>query len=177
MTDSDGAVAPLTLAAKLLTLLRMRRGTDGHIPSARDISAVSAPDGARPTVSHTQVNDLLNGRNANPTSVTITALAGALDAPAAFLLPGWDDLAALETFRKSPEAREALRLMEGLEVQDIAGIVDALREVRRNHGLPEHVPEIPTPPPGVDQPRKGRPRRLLSFTEAAARAVDDLEGR
>ncbi|WP_432034229.1 hypothetical protein [Streptomyces antibioticus] len=167
----------LSLASKLLILLRLRRDTEGYIPSARDVSAASSPAGSRPSISHTQANDLLNGRNANPTSVTITALAGALDAPAAFLLPGWDDLAALTTFQNHPEAREVLRLMQGLEVQDIAGIVEDLREVRRRHGLPEHVPEIPTPPPGVDQPRKGRPRRLLSFAEAAARAVDDLEGR
>ncbi|MGQ4424519.1 hypothetical protein ACN6LL_006973, partial [Streptomyces violaceoruber] len=79
--------------------------------------------------------------------------------------------------QERPEAREVLRLMQGLEVQDILEISSKLREIRGRRGLPEEVPTIPPPPPGVDQPREGRPRRLLSLHEAAERAADDLEGR
>ncbi|NUK32324.1 hypothetical protein HRW12_00735 [Streptomyces lunaelactis] len=120
----------------------------------------------------------MNGTSSNPTSSTVAALAQALGAPAAFLLPGaeWDDLAALTVYRERPEAREVLRLMQGLEVQDILEICTMLREKRRRAGLSDDVPAIPPPPPGVDQPRDGRPRRL-SLEEAAERAADYLEGR
>lgn len=171
---------PMGLCAKLLTLLRQRRDPDGFTPSARDIAeATSMPGHRKPVVSHGQVNSLLNGVSCNPTSSTVTALAQALDAPAAFLLQGpeWDDLAALTVYRDHPEAREVLRLLQDLDVQDIADIASTLRKIRRDKGLPEDVPAIPPPPPGVDQPREGRPRRRLSLSEAAERAAADLEGR
>ncbi|MGP8301963.1 hypothetical protein ACTPOK_29400 [Streptomyces inhibens] len=179
MTETPDQVQPLSLSAKLLALLRLRRDPDGFTPSARDIAlATTQPGQRKPFLSHGQVNGLLNGTSSNPTSATTTALAQALDTPSAFLLPGreWDDLAALTVYRERPEARQALRLMQGLEVQDILEICTILRKARRRAGLPEDVPAIPTPPPGVDQPREGRPRRL-SLNEAAERAADDLEGR
>ncbi|MFE0190693.1 hypothetical protein [Streptomyces sp. NPDC058989] len=180
MAGTHGENEPLTLRAKLLTLLRLRRDPDGFTPSARDVAEATHQQGpGKPKLSHGQVNSLLNGTSNNPTSSTVSALARALRAPAAFLLPGpeWDDLAALTVYAKRPEAREALRLMEGLEVEDILQISTQLREMRHRAGLAEDVPSIPPPPPGVDQPREGRPRRRLSFNEAAARAADDLEGR
>ncbi|MFE7780582.1 hypothetical protein [Streptomyces nigrescens] len=166
------------LSTKLMALLRLRRDPEGFPPSVRDIAEATTPAGQRkPAVSHGTVNGLVNGTNHNPRVSTLTALAQALDAPSAFLLPGpaWDDLTALTVYRERPEAREALRLMQGLEVQDILEICTMLREARHRAGLPEDVPAIPTPPPGVDQPREGRPRRL-SLNEAAERAADDLEG-
>ncbi|MFI2258915.1 hypothetical protein [Streptomyces tubercidicus] len=178
MANTPDRTQPLSLRSKLLTLLRLRRDRDGFTPSARDVSAATTPDGQRkPVLSHGQVSSLMNGASSNPTSSTVVALAAALSVPAAFLLPGeeWDDLAALTVYRERPEAREALRLMHGLEVQDILEICTILREARRRAGLPEEVPAIPLPPPGVDQPREGRPRRL-SLDEAARRAADDLEG-
>jgi len=98
--------------------------------------------------------------------------------PAGFLLrgPEWDDLTALTVYAQHSEAREVLRLLQGLEVQDILEISTTLREMRRRRGLSEDVPPIPPPPPGVDQPREGRPRRR-SLDEAAERAADYLEGR
>ncbi|MER6126915.1 hypothetical protein ABT173_30880 [Streptomyces sp. NPDC001795] len=180
MEDTSDGLEPSSLSAKLLALLRLRRDPDGFTPSARDVAqATSNPGRRKPVLSHGQVNSLLNGTSSNPTSSTIAALAGALDAPAAFLLPGaeWDDLTALTVYRERPEARETLRLMQGLEVQDILEINIRLREIRGRRGLSNDVPAIPPPPPGVDQPREGRPRRHLSWDEAAERAAADLEGR
>ncbi|WP_406303756.1 hypothetical protein OHA61_17140 [Streptomyces sp. NBC_00885] len=179
MADLHKRSEQLSLRAKLLVLLRLRRDPDGFTPSARDVSVATTLEGQRkPRLSHAQVNSLMNGTSSNPTSSTVAALAQALDAPAAFLLPGaeWDDLAALTVYRERPEVREVLRLMQGLEVQDILEICTMLREKRRRAGLSDDVPAIPPPPPGVDQPRDGRPRRL-SLEEAAERAADYLEGR
>ncbi|MFJ2247506.1 hypothetical protein ACIQ9I_03100 [Streptomyces sp. NPDC094461] len=177
MADTHDAKQPLTLRAKLVALLRQRRDDHGFTPSARDISNVTR-QGPGATVSHGQVNSLFNGASGNPTAATLGAVATALGAPTAFLLPGseWDDLTALSVFAARPEAREILRLMQGLEVQDILEISSRLREIRRQRGLSEDVPTIPPPPPGVDQPREGRPRRR-SLDEAAERAADYLEGR
>jgi transcriptional regulator with XRE-family HTH domain len=163
-----------------MALLRLRRDPDGFTPSARDISEATSQEGRRkPDLSHGTVSSLLNGESSNPRTTSVITLARALDAPAAFLLPGeeWDDLTALTVYASSPEARQTLRLMSGLTMQDIVEINSVLREKRRSLGLPEDVPPIPAPPPGVDQPREGRPRRRLSLTEAAERAAADLEGR
>ncbi|MGW4599265.1 hypothetical protein ACWEOA_28805 [Streptomyces sp. NPDC004457] len=175
--DTHSGEQPLSLTAKLLALLRLRRDPDGYTPSARDVSEATRT-GQGASISHGQVTSLLNGSSGNPRMSTISSVAEALGAPAAFLLPGseWDDLTALTMYATSPEAREVLRLMQGLEVQDILEISSRLREIRRREGLPEDVPTIPPPPPGVDQPREGRPRRR-SLDEAADRAADYLEGR
>ncbi|MFE2289873.1 hypothetical protein [Streptomyces sp. NPDC059452] len=177
MADTHETGRALSLPAKLLALLRLRRDGDGFTPSARDVSKATR-NGPGPTLSHSQANSLLNGSSGNPTASTLRSVASALGAPTAFLLPGaeWDDLTALTVFAARPEARELLRLMHGLEVQDILDISSRLREIRRQKGLSEDVPTIPTPPPGVDQPREGRPRRR-SLHEAAERAADYLEGR
>ncbi|MEV4557165.1 hypothetical protein AB0K51_09220 [Kitasatospora sp. NPDC049285] len=177
MTGSESAAAATSLAAKLQLMLRLRRDPDGHIPSARDISRwTTEPGYLRPAVSHTAVNDLINGQNDNPTSATITALARALDAPAAWFLPGWNDLTALRVLSEHKAARDAVRLMDGLDVEDMTDVMCYVQAIRRKRGLPECVPEIPVPPAGIDQPRQGRPRRRLSLAEAAQRAADDLEG-
>ncbi|MGW2021978.1 MULTISPECIES: hypothetical protein [Streptomyces] len=168
-----------SLSAKLMALLRLRRDPDGFPPSMRDVAEATTPAGQRkPALSHGTVNGLVNGTNANPRVSTLTALAQALDAPSAFLLPdpAWDDLAALTVYQERPEAREALRLMQDLEAQDIVEISNQLKELRGRRGLSPDVPPIPPPAPGVDQPREGRPRRRLSMEEAAGRAADDLEG-
>lgn len=176
MAETHGSGRALSLRAKLLALLRLRRDGEGFTPSARDISKATH-NGPGPSLSHSQVNSLLNGSSANPTAGTLGSVASALDVPSAFLLHGaeWDDLTALTVFASRPEAREVLRLMQGLEVQDILAISSRLQEIRRQQGLPEDVLTIPPPPPGVDQPREGRPRRR-SLHEAAERAADHLEG-
>lgn len=177
MADTHDTGQALSLQAKLIALLRRLRDPDGYTPSARDISNATRK-GPGASISHGQVTSLFNGSSGNPRASTIGAMADALDAPAAFLLQGpeWDDLTALSVFASSPEAREVLRLMQGLEVQDILEISSTLRELRRRKGLSEDVPAIPPPPPGVDQPREGRPRRR-SLHEAAERAADYLERR
>ncbi|OKK07989.1 hypothetical protein AMK26_02775 [Streptomyces sp. CB03234] len=179
MADTRDQPQPLSLSAKLLALLRLRRDSEGFPPSVRDIAQATTPAGQRkPLLSHGTVNSLMNGTHSSPKAATLAALAQALDAPVAFLLSGpeWDDLTALTVYQERPEAREALRLMLGLEVQDILEITMKLKEIRGRRGLSEDVPAIPPPPPGVDQPREGRPRRL-SLHEAAERAAEDLEGR
>ncbi|WP_261951627.1 hypothetical protein [Streptomyces nigrescens] len=177
MADTHDAGRPLSLHAKLLALLRLRRDPDGFTPSARDIADTTRREPTA-TISHGQVTSLINGSSRNPTASTIEAVANALGAPAAFLLPGaeWDDLTALSAFVSRPEVREILRLTQDLDAQDILEIRSRLQEIRRRKGLPEDVPTIPPPPPGVDQPREGRPRRR-SMHEAAERAADYLEGR
>lgn len=178
MTSTNDQPGPPSLATKLLVLLRLRRDPQGFIPSAREVAdATNEARNRGPRLSHATVNGLINGTSTNPTSSTLVALADALGAPAPFLLPGWDDLTALTIFEENPGAREVLRLLRDLEMQDIEDTVKKLREVRRQRGLPEEVPALPPPPTGVDQPRDGRPRRRLSFNEAAERAADDLEGR
>lgn len=178
MTSTNDQPGPLSLGAKLLVLLRLRRDPQGFIPSAREVAdSTKGAESRGSALSHATVNGLMNGTSTNPTSSTLVALADALGAPVPFLLPGWDDLTALTVFEESPGAREVLRLLQGLEMQDIEDIVKRLREVRRQRGLPAEVPALPPPPAGVDQPRDGRPRRRLSFNEAAERAADDLEGR
>jgi transcriptional regulator with XRE-family HTH domain len=180
MADTSTTPEHMSLSAKLLTVFRLRRTPDGFTPSAHDIAkATSKTQPGSTAVSHGQVNSLLNGSSRNPRSSTLTALAQALDVPAAFLLPGpeWDDLTALTVYRDRPEAREVLRLMQDLAAEDVVDIMSLLRKMRRDAGLSEDVPAIPLPPPGVDQPREGRPRRRLSLSEAAERAAADLEGR
>ena len=180
MANASGTPELMSLSEKLLALFRLRRDSDGFIPSAHDVAkATSESPRSKPVVSHGQVSSLLNGSSCNPRSTTVTALSQALAAPAAFLLPGleWDDLTALRVYRERPEAREVLRLMQGLKEEDIVEVMSMLRKMRRDAGLPEDVPAIPPPPPGVDQPREGRPRRRLSLSEAAERAAADLEGR
>ncbi len=178
MADTSDKPELMSLSAKLLTLLRLRRTPDGFTPSARDIAQATTTPEHTPVLSHGQVNSLLNGTSCNPRSSTVTALAQALDVPAAFLLPGpeWEDLTALTVYREHPEAREVLRLMKGVDMQDILEIITRLRGIRHHAGLPENVPALPPPPPGVDQPREGRPRRRLSLNEAAEKAAADLEG-
>lgn len=177
MDDSHDTGQHLSLRAKLIALFRLRRDPDGFLPSARDVSNATRT-GKGTSISHGQVVSLFNGKSSNPRASTIDSLAHALDVPAAFLLSGveWDDLTALTVYATRPEAREVLRLMQGLEVQDILEICTRLQETRRRQGLPEVVPAIPPPPPGVDQPREGRPRRR-SLNDAAERAADYLEGR
>ncbi|MFF4050424.1 hypothetical protein ACFYZ5_27665 [Streptomyces chartreusis] len=179
MADTSGTPELMSLSEKLLVAFRLRRDSDGFTPSAHEIAkATSKPPSIKPVVSHGQVNSLLNGTSYNPRSSTVTALAQALDVPAAFLLPGpeWDDLTALRAYQERSEAREVLRLMQGLTTEDIVDVMSMLRKKRRDAGLPDDVPAIPLPPPGVDQPREGRPRRRLSLSEAAHRAAADLEG-
>ena len=104
MADTHDAGRPLSLRAKLLTLLRLRRDSDGFTPSARDI-ADSTAAGPSSTVSHGQVASLVNGKSGNPRASTIDSLARALGVPAAFLLRGaeWDDLTASRSTRHGPK--------------------------------------------------------------------------
>ncbi|WP_405613453.1 hypothetical protein [Streptomyces sp. NBC_00076] len=166
------------LASKLAVLLRRKRGADGKTPSTRVIAAATAQaPGGKPAMTHQVVNDLLNGDKSNPTISQLAGLARALNSPVAYLLPGYNGLTSLAVYEKHQDAREALRLVHDLGEAGAAELLEAAREIRLRHGHSDlTVPEVPEPlHPAAEPPRPGR-RRRLSFTEAAERAVSDLEG-
>ena len=128
-------------------------------------------------MTHQVINELLNGDKSNPTVAQLAGLARALDSPVAYLLPGYNGLTSLSVYEEHQDAREALRLVHDLGEDGVAELLEAAREIRRRHGHSDlTVPEVPDPlPTAAEPPRPGR-RRRLSFTEAAERAVSDLEG-
>ncbi|MFI6464488.1 hypothetical protein [Streptomyces sp. NPDC050538] len=166
------------LSSKLAVLIGRKRRSDGKTLSVRDIAAATAEaPGGKPAMTHQVVNDLLNGVKANPTVSQLAGLARALASPVAYLLPGYNGLTSLSVYEDCPDAREALRLIHDLGDAGAAELLEAAREIRLRHGRSDlAVPEVPEPiPPVPEPPRPGR-RRRLSFTEAAERAVSDLEG-
>ncbi|TQF05524.1 hypothetical protein E6W39_28985 [Kitasatospora acidiphila] len=177
MTAPPPSEVPTTLAGKLDLLLRRLAVTIGHTPSVRELAARTAPaDGDPPSLSHAVINDLLNGRKTNPPCTTIQAVAQAFDAPAAYLLPGWDDLTGLTAYQQEPGIREAVRLVAGLGPEAAAELVAAARDIRARRSLSTApVPEVPDVPPLAPEPtRPGRRRGgRRSDTEMAARAADN----
>ncbi|MFI6050422.1 hypothetical protein ACIBCO_10055 [Streptomyces violascens] len=172
---SPGLDVPLS--SKLALLIRRMRDRDGKAPSTRSIAAATAetPDG-KPALTHQVVNDLLNGTKDNPSVNQVAGLARAFEAPIAYLLPGYNGLTSLGVYERQPAAREALRLIHDLGETGAAELLEAAREIRLRHNKSDlDIPEVPTLPETVEPPRPGR-RRRLSFTEAAERAVSDLEG-
>ncbi|MFE9770698.1 hypothetical protein ACF09H_08625 [Streptomyces sp. NPDC014983] len=166
------------LASKLALLLRRKTEADGKTPSTRALAAATAErPGERPAMTHQVVNDLLNGVKSNPSISQLRGLARAFDCPVAFLLPSYNGLTSLSVYEEQQDAREALRLVHDLGEAGAAELLEAAREIRLRHGRTDlTVPEVPEPmPPAAEPPRPGR-RRRLSFTEAAERAVSDLEG-
>ncbi|GAA3304675.1 hypothetical protein GCM10020295_56430 [Streptomyces cinereospinus] len=166
------------LSSKLAVLLSRKRGADGRTPSVRVIAAATAETpGGKPAMTHQVVNDLLNGTKANPTTSQLIGLARAFDCPVAYLLPGYNGLTSLAVYEEHQDVREALRLVHDLGQAGAAELLEAAREIRSRHGHSDlTVPEVPESlPPATEPPRPGR-RRRLSFTEAAERAVSDLEG-
>ncbi|MEV4444683.1 hypothetical protein [Streptomyces mirabilis] len=166
------------LSSKLAVLIGRKRRADGKTLSTRDIAAATAESpGGKPAMTHQVVNNLLNGVNQNPSSTQLAGLARAFDSPVAYLLPGYNGLTSLSVYEKYPDAREALRLIHDLGEAGATELLEAAREIRLRNGHSDlTVPEVPEPlPPAAEPPRPGR-RRRLSFTEAAERAVSDLEG-
>ncbi|MFF3976921.1 hypothetical protein [Streptomyces sp. NPDC001828] len=165
------------LSSKLALLLRRKRDRDGKAPSTRAIAAATAATpGGKPALTHQVVNDLLNGAKDNPSVSQLEGLARAFDAPVAYLLPEYNGLTSLGVYEKQPDAREALRLIHDLGEAGAAELRQAARAIRLRHNKSDlDIPEVPTLPETAEPPRPGR-RRRLSFTEAAERAVSDLEG-
>ncbi|MEH0609108.1 MULTISPECIES: hypothetical protein [Streptomyces] len=168
----------IPLASKLAVLLSRKRGADGKTPSTRAIAAATAETpGGKPAMTHQVVNDLLNGIKTNPSTSQLLGLARAFDCPVAYLLPGYNGLTSLSVYEEQQDAREALRLVHDLGQAGVAELLEAAREIRARHGHSDlTVPEVPEPPPPVAEPPRPGRRRRLSFTEAAERAVSDLEG-
>ncbi|MFD5427451.1 hypothetical protein [Streptomyces sp. NPDC127084] len=170
--------AHVSLASKLALLLRRKTAADGREPSIRALAAATAetPNG-KPAMTHQVVNDLLNGTKANPQLSQLLGLARAFRCPTAFLLPGYNGLTSLSVYEEHPDAREALRLIHDLGAAGAAELREAARAIRLRHGHSDvAVPEVPEPMPELPiAPRPGR-RRRLSLSEAAERAVSDLEG-
>ncbi|WP_406738523.1 hypothetical protein OG365_24195 [Streptomyces sp. NBC_00853] len=169
--------ADISLASKLALLLRRKIARTGQRPSVRTLErATAATPGGKPAMTHQVINDLLNDEKRDPKTSQLLGLARAFDAPVAFFLPRYNGLTSLEVYEASADAREALRLIHDLGDDGAAELLEAAREIRRRHGKTDtNIPEVPELPPTVEPPRPGR-RRRLSFTEAADRAVSDLEG-
>ncbi|MEU6475290.1 hypothetical protein ABZ858_00090 [Streptomyces sp. NPDC047017] len=169
----------IPLASKLALLVRRKAAKVGRqATSVRVLSDATAEEpGGKPAMTHQVVNDLLNGVKANPTTAQLTGLARAFDCPVPFLLPGYNGLTSLSVYERQEDAREALRLIHDLGEAGAAELLEAAREIRLRHGRTDlTVPEVPEQlPPLAEPPRPGR-RRRLSFSEAAERAVSDLEG-
>jgi transcriptional regulator with XRE-family HTH domain len=166
------------LSSKLAVLLKRRLEREGRTPSTRALAAdTAATPGGKPVMTHQVVNDLLNGVKSDPKSSQLAGLARAFGSPVAYLLPGYNGLTSLSVYEEHQDAREALRLIHDLGEAGAAELLEAAREIRQRHGHSNlNVPEVPEPiPPAAEPPRPGR-RRRLSFTEAAERAVSDLEG-
>ncbi|MGW4979804.1 hypothetical protein [Streptomyces mirabilis] len=166
------------LSSKLAVLLGRKLRADGKTPSTRDIAdATAKTPGGKRTMTHQVVNDLLNGVKANPTIAQLMGLARAFESPVAYLLPGYNGLTSLSVYEEYPDAREALRLIHDLGEAGAAELLEAAREIRLRHGHSDlTVPEVPETLPSVAEPPRPGRRRRLSFTEAAERAVSDLEG-
>ncbi|WP_406050878.1 hypothetical protein OG280_26055 [Streptomyces virginiae] len=169
----------VTLASKLALLLRRIVDRTGQRPSVRTLEkATAVTPGGKPAMTHQVINELLNDYDGkrDPKASQLLGLARAFDAPVAFFLPGYNGLTSLEVYEAQADAREALRLIHDLGETGAAELAEAAREIRRRHGKTEtNIPEVPELPAVVEPPRPGR-RRRLSFTEAAERAVSDLEG-
>ncbi|MGW1064422.1 hypothetical protein ACWD4F_07910 [Streptomyces aureus] len=128
-------------------------------------------------MTHQVVNDLLNGVKSNPSASQLRGLARAFDSPVAFLLPGYNGLTSLSVYEEHQDAREALRLIHDLGEVGAAELLEAARAIRLRHERTDlSVPEIPEPMPLPAEPRRPGRRRRVSFTEAAERAISDLEG-
>ncbi|MER8188685.1 hypothetical protein [Kitasatospora sp. NPDC094015] len=153
--------AALRLAEKLQHQRRRLLRTDGRLPSSRHLAARSADTDGTPTISHAVISDVLAGNKANPPLRTLHGLARAFDVPAAYLLPGWDDLTSLQVYRDHEDARQALRLIAGLGPQGAAALLESARGIRANAGLgQEPVAEVPDAPlPTRTGP--GRPPRTV----------------
>lgn len=167
----------LTLAAKLAFLLRRRPGPDGEPPSNQTLSEeIRALPGHKRGGSVGQLSKLRRGDDTNPTLDTIGALATVLGAPAAFLLPGWEEFDVLSAIEGNPKARDLVRHLDGLPPAEIDGLLEHLRERRSQLGLAPDVPTrvIDTEPDSGDVNRRHRRRR--SMEEAAKYAADSLEG-
>lgn len=167
---------PASLHQKLTMLRRLLLTPTGKLPSLRDLERNSADSAGRPAISHSAIGKILDG--SAPGLDNVPAVARAFDCPAAYLLPGWDDLTALTVFEQHPAARQALRLLDGLDDGAADELLAAARAIRLSRGLDdEDVPEAPPLPPLPTVPADGRlRRRRLPMAQAAERAAEDLQG-
>ncbi|MDJ0463098.1 hypothetical protein [Streptomyces sp. H27-C3] len=167
----------LTLAAKLAYLLRRRPGPDGELPSNRALStAIQNLPGHTRGGSVGALSKLRRGEDDNPTVATLTALSAVLDAPSAFLLPGWDDFGALSALERNHQALDIVRHLDGLPPADLDALLEQIQDRREQLGLDRNTPaeEIETEPDSGEVNRRYRRRR--SMEEAAKYAADSLEG-
>jgi transcriptional regulator with XRE-family HTH domain len=165
----------LALADKLRFLVR--RLSPGDPPSARALSAaIKALPGHTRGGSPQAVVQLLKGEDTNPTIATVQAFAAVLNAPSAFLLPGWDDLDALTSLQRSPTAADIVRHLEGLPEADLAALLTQVQGRRKELGLtPEKPPTRIEAEPGPTE-EKSRDRRRRPPKERGKYAADTLEG-
>lgn len=166
----------LTLAAKLRHLIR-RRSPDPVQPlSPRKLSAaMKALPGHTRGGSPTAINNLTRGVDDNPTVATLIDLAQILEAPAPFLLPGWDDVRALAVFQGDPRVADILRHLEGLPRSDLDEFLERLKKRRVELGMPQDCDPEPIEYHDIDPVDRADPRKR-SPEESARYAADSLEG-
>ncbi|MFD6934610.1 hypothetical protein ACFWAP_00445 [Streptomyces goshikiensis] len=160
-----------TLAAKLSWLMDHRTDANGDRWTSRSLALETAARGDG--MSHATVGAIAKGTNANPRIQTIETLALALGVPASFFLRGYteEDLPALALL-DIPRIRRIVHLMQGLTGEDFDKLEDTLHLIHVRRGLEgEYIPETATD----EAPKKRRPGRRRTLTEAAKRAADTLE--
>ncbi len=166
----------LSLAAKLSHLIR--RWEPDRPTNSRQLSAATkALPGYDRGLSHTAIDNLREGKQGNIKVSSAVDLADVLGAPAAFLLPGYDDLLALYEITNNPWAVEIVRHLRDMPDADQAQLLADLRARRVERGLPadvppEHIEEVPR----EVEDRKNRDRRKKSPKEIGQLAADTLEG-
>ncbi|GAA0406314.1 hypothetical protein [Streptomyces luteireticuli] len=167
-----------SLTAKLAHLLRRKPGADGEPLSNRALAdrIRAQPGYAGRGGSHAAIHKLRVGTDNNPTVSTVDQLAQALEAPSAFLLPGWDDLEALTVFQQSAEARAIVRHLQQLPPEELAHILTYVQGRREELGLKKEVPPEEITPAHDSGDTAARFRRRRTREEAARYAADSLEG-
>ncbi|MFI5822891.1 hypothetical protein ACIA8I_27920 [Streptomyces rishiriensis] len=99
-----------------------------------------------------------------------------LRAPAAFLLPGWDEFDVLSVIEGNPKAHDVVRHLDGLSPADLDALLEHLRERRSQLGLAPDVPTTVIDAESDSGDVNRRHRRRRSMEEAAKYAADSLEG-
>ncbi|MGW9067823.1 hypothetical protein ACWGQT_00025 [Streptomyces yangpuensis] len=149
----------------------------GAPPNTRQLSAAfQARPGHTRGGSHAAFAKLLSGKDTNPTIATLVGLADVLQVPAAFLVPGSEDLRALSVLEVSEQVREVVRHLEGLPEADLEALVRQLKKRRADLGLTPDCPIEEIVDVRLDSKDDRGDRRKRDPDASAKYAADSLEG-
>ncbi|MFK0015786.1 helix-turn-helix domain-containing protein [Streptomyces sp. NPDC091027] len=160
-----------TLAAKLSWLMDNRTDPSGTTWTSRSLAAETTDRGE--SMSHAAISNIANGTSPNPRIQTVEALANALGVPATIFLREYseEDLPVLSLL-DLPRVRRLVALMEGLSGDDFDMVEDTVRLLRVRRGLDgDYLAEKAQ----REAPKRSRPGRRRTLTEAAKRAAESLE--